>query len=241
MIESCIEKPGSSPFRLYWKNAFTQDNNGLKDWKNMQISEKERITIPNTTKNVVGHVDSKSANSKAMHDKFVGLTSHKSVDESLYVNSMKLLARYNDTEYEGIIAIDSRNGQNLQNSYESTKHGWKHQCGFSKNQESYLDSLDNSFETLHNHPNSSLPSRDDIKMLFIRKNQSASNIVCHDLTFYRIEKLKEHEDVVDFIDSVYLKTKKKFLDYSDSRIEYECSMALMNMLEKGGYIKYERR
>ena len=55
------------------------------------------------------------------------------------------------------------------------------------------------------------------------------------------EKLKEHEDVVDFIDSVYLKTKKKFLDYSDSRIEYECSMALINMLEKGGYIKYERR
>lgn len=51
------------------------------------------------------------------------------------------------------------------------------------------------FETLHKHPNNSVPSRDDIRKLFEKPRQTGSTISCHDGTVYRIGKIKEFKNI----------------------------------------------
>lgn len=226
-----------------WLNGLANGDYDLRfdEWKALNDQEKERIRIPDTGKNVPGHVDSKLANSKKMHDKFENLTGHKSVDEALYSNSLQLLYDNNDTEFEHLIAIDARSGEFLVKNMDSAKAGVKHQCGFSKPEESDLNARESHYEALHNHPNSSIPSRDDIKKLFEREYQSASTIICHDITVYRLERLKDYKEVASFIDKVYHEIKVEYIDFDTEKIEYECSVKLIDILTRGGYMKYVKR
>ena len=69
---------------------------------------------------------------------------------------------------------------------------------------------------LHNHPNSSIPSWDDIQKLFNRTNQTASTISCHNGDIYRLEKLKDFKAIDALVEDLYHKTKAKYLDYDDA-------------------------
>lgn len=232
------------------RNVYEQWLNGLADgehdlrfdeWKALYHQEKERIRIPDTGKNVPGHVDSKLVNSKHLHDKFENLTGHKSVNEALYNNSLQLLFDNNDTEFEHLIAIDARSGKFLEKNMDSAKAGIKHQCGFSAEETQRLKKRKLPFETLHNHPNSSMPSRDDIKKLFEREYQSASNIICHNTTVHRLERIKDFDDIATLIDEVYHKSKVIYSAYGDDKVETDCSERLIKMLVKGGYLQYVKR
>lgn len=73
----------------------------------------------------------------------------------------------------------------------------KHRCGFSRKEQNWLEERGWAYEVLHNHPNNSLPSRDDVRKLFERGKQSASTICCHNGDVYQLEKLKPFESIVD--------------------------------------------
>lgn len=216
------------------------DDHGLtfEEWKNQ---ERERAFVQDTGKNVPGHVNAALANSKKYHDKFEGLGKRRSVNEALYKEALKILDANNDTEFEHIVALDARTGKLLVKNISASELGIKHQCGFSSKQRKYLEDLGAEFEVLHNHPNSSLPSRDDIQNLFKRTNQIASTIACHNGTVYRLEKLKDLKNIDSLVDKYYHKAKEIYQDYGDDKIEYECAKALIKRLKRGGWLEYVER
>lgn len=217
------------------------DDMTFEEWKKQKNQEKERINIPDTGKNVPGHVNSRLINTKTYHNKFEGLTSHKAVNESLYNESLQILSDNNDTEYEHIVAVDAKTGKILAKNVSAADAKIKHRCGFSNAQKQLLKNSGSRFEVLHNHPNSSIPSRDDIQKLFNRTNQTASTISCHNGDIYRLEKLKDFKAIDALVEDLYHKAKAKYLDYDDAKIEYECSMELIHRLAKGGVLKYVKK
>lgn len=224
-----------------WLDSYKDHGLNFEEWKKLSHEEKERIHIPDTGKNVAGHVNSKLVNTKRYHDKFEKLTKHKVVDEALYNESLKILADNNDTEYEHIVAVDAKTGKILAKNVSAADAKIKHRCGFSNAQKQLLKNSGSRFEVLHNHPNSSIPSRDDIQKLFNRTNQTASTISCHNGDIYRLEKLKDFKAIDALVEDLYHKTKAKYLDYDDAKIEYECSMELIHRLAKGGVLKYVKK
>ena len=224
-----------------WLDTYDQHQMSYNDWVEWIDGENERIHIKDTGKNVPGHVNSKLVNTKRYHDKFEKLTKHKAVDEALYNESLKILADNNDTEYEHIVALDAKTGKVLAKNVSATDEKIKHRCGFSSAQRQLLKNSGSRFEVLHNHPNSSIPSRDDIQKLFNRTNQTASTISCHNGDIYRLEKLKDFKAIDALVEELYHKAKVKYLDYDDAKIEYECSMELIHKLEKGGVLKYVKK
>mgnify|MGYP004563343561 FL=1 len=225
-----------------WLDGLANGEHSLRfdEWKTLNAQEKEKSYIKETGKTGPCHVDAKLMNSKKYHDKFEGLTRHKAVSESLYQESLKILSDNNDTEFEHIVAIDAKTGKVLEKNMDAAKRGWTHQCGFSLKQSNRLEDLDRPFEVLHNHPNSSLPSRDDILKLYQRKNQVASTISCHDGTVHRLVKLKEIE-IDSLIEKVYHDTKVKYQGYSEGAIESKCSESLIKMLNKMGCLDYAKK
>ena len=162
-------------------------------------SERERAYayIQDDGKREPGHVNLPLINTKKYHDKYDNLTRHKDVNESLYSESMKILGDRNNTEFEDIVAIDARTGDRLVKNSTAFANRVKHRCGFSRKEQNWLEERGWAYEVLHNHPNNSLPSRDDVRKLFERGKQSASTICCHNGDVYQLEKLKPFESIVD--------------------------------------------
>ena len=205
-------------------------------------SEYERIHIPKTGKNSPTHVNSELVNTQKYHQKFEGLTGHKNAEEALYNEGLKCLKDNNDTEYEYIAAFDMINGKQLAENTEAAKNKMPLCCGFSEKQRYMLEKKGGPlFEVIHNHPNSSQPSRDDIRVLFQRKNQKGSTIVCHNGDVYRLEKLKDFENVELFVEKVYSKNKLEYGAYGNERVESETTFQLIDALTRKGVLKYEKR
>mgnify|MGYP002576487195 CR=1 FL=1 len=225
-----------------WLDGLASGDHNLRfdEWKTLNAQEKEKSYIKETGKTGPCHVDAKLMNSKKYHDKYEGLTRHKAVSESLYQESLKILSDNNDTEFEHIVAIDARTGKVLEKNMDASKIGWTHRCGFSPEQSDHLENLDMSFEVLHNHPNSSLPSRDDILKLYQRKNQVASTIACHDGTVHRLMKLKEIK-IDSLVEKVYHDTKVEYQGFSEGTIESKCSENLIDILNRMGGLEYVKK
>ena len=164
--------------------------------------EKELAHIKDDGIRDIGHVNLELVNTKKYHDKFEGLVKNKMVSESIYKEAMEILESRNNSFYEEIVAIDARTGKRLVKNT-SAVNMWEHSCGSSAAEEERLNSWKTPFEVLHNHPNSSYPSRDDIKKLFDREWQRGSTIICHDGTVYRIEKLKPLDNIDEYIQNMY--------------------------------------
>lgn len=214
-----------------------------KQWKALSSDmdgEKELAHIKDDGVRDMGHVNLELVNTKKYHDKFEGLGKNKLVSESIYKEAMEILESRNNTFYEEIVAIDARTGKRLVKNT-SAVNVCEHSCGFSTTEEEKLNSWKIPFEVLHNHPNSSYPSRDDIKYLFGREWQSGSTIICHDGTVYRIEKLKSLDDIDGLIQDVYTKVKERFAGSPDYLIEEKASMRIIDTLMKSEHIAFTRR
>ena len=211
-----------------------------KQWKAMSSvmdGEKELAHIKDDGVRDLGHVNLELVNTKKYHDKFEGLGKNKVVSESMYKEAMEILESRNNTLYEEIVAIDARTGKRLVKNT-SAVNMWEHSCGFSTAEEEKLNSWEIPFEVLHNHPNSSYPSRDDIKKLFDREWQSGSTISCHDGTVYRIEKLKPMENIDILIAKTYNKNKSKLMGHTDAVIEEETSKDIIETLQKSKHLNF---
>lgn len=215
----------------------------VEQWKalsGVMDGEKELAHIKDDGVRDLGHVNLELVNTKKYHDKFEGLGKNKVVSESIYKEAMEILESRNNTFYEEIVAVDARTGKRLVKNT-SAVNMCEHSCGFSTAEEEKLNSWKIPFEVLHNHPNSSYPSRDDIKYLFDRKWQSGSTIICHDGTVYRIEKLKPVEDIDGLIQDVYNKAKEQFAGLPDYLIEEKASTRIIDTLMKSEHIVFTRR
>ena len=208
-------------------NALSSDMDG----------EKELAHIKDDGVRDMGHVNIELVNTKKYHDKFEGLAKNKAVSESMYKEAMEILESRNNTLYEEIVAIDARTGKRLVKNT-SAVNMWEHSCGFSTAEEEKLNSWKIPFEVLHNHPNSSYPSRDDIKKLFDREWQSGSTISCHNGTVYRIEKLKPMENIDILIAKTYNKNKSKLMGHTDAVIEEETSKDIIETLQKSKHLNF---
>ena len=211
-----------------------------EQWKALSSDmdgEKELAHIKDDGVRDMGHVNLELVNTKKYHDKFEGLGKNKVVSEAIYKEAMEILESRNNTLYEEIVAIDARTGKRLVKNT-SAVNMWEHSCGFSTAEEEKLNSWKIPFEVLHNHPNSSYPSRDDIKKLFDREWQSGSTISCHDGTVYRIEKLKPMENIDILIAKTYNKNKSKLMGYTDAVIEEETSKDIIETLQKSKHLNF---
>ena len=201
--------------------------------------EKERTYIRDDGIRNEGHVNLDLVNTRNYHKRFESISKHKSVNESLYRESMTILNDKNNTEFEDIVAIDSRTGKRLTKNTQASLHQKKHQCGFSPDEEKYLANREGEFEVLHNHPNSSFPSRDDIRKLFQRNKQTASTICCHNGDVYRLEKVKHYENIAPLEKELYNNLKEKY--GVKQKVEYECSKQMIEKLSRAGYLKFIQR
>lgn len=230
---------GVDPVKLDLKEINKAAKEKIKEESKGQ--ERERAYIHDDGKRDTGHVNLALVNTKKYHDKFENLSNHKAVNESLYQESMVILGDRNNTEYEDIVAVDARSGKVLEKNTSAARFRYKHSCGFTPEQYQGLEKRGKAYEALHNHPNSSVPSRDDIRKLFERDKQMASTICCHNGNVYRMEKLKPNNDIAVLEEKAYTYCKEKYADYDDEKIEYECSSRMIKMLLRRGYLKFTKR
>ena len=215
----------------------------VEQWKALSSDmdgEKELAYIKDDGVRDMGHVNLELVNTKKYHDKFEGLAKNKALSESMYKEAMEILESRNNTLYEEIVALDARTGKRLVKNTSMVNNKY-HTCGFSSDENEFLNGRKSPFEVLHNHPNSSYPSRDDIKKLFDREWQSGSTIVCHDGTVYRIEKLKPMGNIDEYIQDVYNENKRRMIGYMDAAIEEEVSMRIVDSLMKSEHLIFTRR
>ena len=200
-------------------------------------SEKELAHIKDDGVRDMGHVNLELVNTKKYHDKFEGLVKNKVVSESMYKEAMEILESRNNTFYEEIVAIDARTGARIVKNTAAVNEK-PYASGFSAAEEEKLNNRKAPFEVIHNHPNSSFPSKDDIKKLFDREWQSGSTIICHDGTVYRIGKLKPMDNIDTLIEKAYNKNKREMLGYADAVIEEKTSKDVIKALQKSTHLNF---
>lgn len=237
MIENCFTNLRGSKDVESMKKRFQKWSKEVEGTD----GEHERPYIRATKKDEPGSVNRALVNTAKYHDKYSSLSGHKAVDEGLYKEAMEILSERNNTEYEDVVAIDARTGTRLVKNTSAAQCRKKHMCGFTKEECETLEGTGNYYEVLHNHPNSSIPSRDDIRKLFERHHQKSSVICCHNGDVYRIEKLKPYENIANLEETVYNKMRTEYSGFADDKIEFECSEEMTRLLSRAGCIQYTRR
>lgn len=208
--------------------------------KKIEYTERELAHIKDDGIIDAGHVNLKLVNSYGFHKKFEGIVDSKAVCESMYTESMKILKSRNNTLYEEIVALDARTGEVLIKN--TTAVGKKtHACGFSALEQEYLESRGTPYIVIHNHPNSSFPSRDDIKKLFDREGQSGSLIPCHNGDVYYISKQKNDKNIETLVETIYTKKKRELIGHPKAMIEEETSKTIIKFLIKSKRVSFIKR
>lgn len=179
-------------------------------------------------------------NSKVYHDKFEGLTGRKVVDEAIYKQAAAMLEHRSGSPYEDIAMLDARTGEILAEN--ATASGdMKFRSGLTEKQSKSLHDKGKKFEIIHNHPNSSIPSSNDIRWLYKRELAMASTIVGHDGIVYRMEKLKPYAKIDGFMDDLYDGLKDIHPDWDKEQLEYRLAMQAIELLEKAKFMRYKKR
>ncbi|WP_303815340.1 minor capsid protein [Selenomonas ruminantium] len=179
-------------------------------------------------------------NSKVYHDKFEGLTGRKVVDEAIYKQAAAMLEHRSGSPYEDIAMLDARTGEILAEN--ATASGdMKFRSGLTEKQSKSLHDKGKKFEIIHNHPNSSIPSSNDIRWLYKRELAMASTIVGHDGIVYRMEKLKPYAEIDDFMDDLYKGLKDIHPNWDKEQLEYRLAMQAIELLEKAKLMRYKKR
>ena len=212
----------------------TQTVDGWKETKYI-----ESAIIKNNGKENNYTVNYSVINTKGYHDKFMGLTEHKNTDEALYREAIIMLRHRNGTEYEDLVALDSYSGELLTKN-DTASGMFTFRTGFSNQQEKLLKERKRLFELLHNHPNSSAPSTEDIKGLFKREYAHATTVVCHNGNVYRLVKIKPFDDIDNLIEDVYNSIESRYAG-GESNFEYLASMQVIEYLQLKRCITFESR
>lgn len=214
------------------------------EWKKTYVKPSEFINEERLVKNVGNKgpytVAYDFINSKKYHDNFENLTDHKPVNEALYKKSGEILCHRNGTEYEDIAMLDSKTGETLAEN-QSASGANKFKSGLTRAQSAYLENLGKTFEVLHNHPGSSMPSLADIKGLFARELAVASTVIGHDGSVYRMQKLKNKSDVDSLCQDVYNYIKEQHPDWDKNMVHHEAVKLVISELESKKVLAFVMR
>ena len=217
--------------------VYVEKTQTVDEWKETKYIES--AIIKNNGKENNYTVNYSVINTKGYHDKFMGLTEHKNTDEALYQEAIIMLRHRNGTEYEDLVALDSYSGELLTKN-DTASGMFTFRTGFSNQQEKLLKERKRLFELLHNHPNSSAPSTEDIKGLFKREYAHATTVVCHNGNVYRLVKIKPFDDIDNLIEDVYNSIESRYAG-GESNFEYLASMQVIEYLQLKRCITFESR
>ena len=201
---------------------------------------REYAVVPENGSDNAFTVDYSVVNSKAFHDKFDGLTEHKALNESLYKKAAEFLSHRNGTPYEDIAMLDSRTGAVLAEN--KTAGGlWKFRCGLTAEQTRALDATGKYFEIVHSHPNSSIPSVDDVCGLFNRPKAVGSTIFCHNGTVYRMEKVKPFPRIDELVKTIRDDVILRHPNYDKNQVDVASSSEVLTYLKQHKCLRYVER
>ena len=160
-------------------------------------------------------VDRKLVNSKEYHDKFESLTSHKSTNESVYQESMKMLEHRDGTELEDIVVFDARTGNIVIKNTLSARAG---QTGLTYEQYEIYKKSNEKKVLLHNHTNGGRLSFTDLKTLFVNDDIEASIAVGHNGIVHIVSNPDRTIEIEKLYESLYNKYKEIYANSEISRI-----------------------
>lgn len=236
-VQQMEEKHGTKDFARVLDSMTTREYNHYSD-----LLEGNPMYNKNTLKQTVKitekwhelenrSVDRQLVNSKEFHDKFEGLVEHKATNEVLYQESMKMLEHRDGTDFEDMIAIDSRTGKIIESITDSKIPG---RIPISESQYKKIQHHPGNITLLHNHPNSSRPSFVDIQKL---KEPNIDSVISvgHDGSVFRVYDLDKKFDVDKFYHDVYNEYKQICKD--DILAEKYATDALYEI----GIFKFDRR
>ena len=160
-------------------------------------------------------VDRKLVNSKEYHDKFESLTSHKSTNESVYQESMKMLEHRDGTELEDNVVFDARTGNIVIKNTLSARAG---QTGLTYEQYEIYKKSNEKKVLLHNHPNGGRLSFTDLKTLFLNDDIEASIAVGHNGIVHIVSNPDRTIENEKLYESLYNEYKEIYANSEISRI-----------------------
>ena len=160
-------------------------------------------------------VDRKLVNSKEYHDKFESLTSHKSTNESVYQEAMKMLEHRDGTDLEDIVVFDARTGNVIVKNTLSARSG---QTGLTYEQYEIYQKSSGKKVLLHNHPNGGRLSFTDLKTLFVNDDIEASIAVGHNGMVHIVSNPDRTIDIEKLYESLYNEYKEIYANSELARI-----------------------
>ena len=183
---------------------YVEQGGTYEEWKklnaqNMPLSQAQRIT-KKTGDKLPTSVNADLVNTKKYHDKFEGLTEHKALDEAIYVSATKMLEHRDRTECEDMIILDARTGKFVTSNTQSTERG---RVGLTDEQYRAVQAHKGTVVIVHNHPNSSRISYEDILTMYKHKNVSAVVAVGHDGSVQIVTNLNRNFEIDKFWEEAY--------------------------------------
>lgn len=189
------------------------------DWKEQYIDspvvvdQTQKITKKNDFNDY--SVDRKLVNSKEYHDKFENLTSHKSTNESVYQEAMKMLEHRDGTDLEDIVILDARTGNVIVKNTLSVRSG---QTGLTHEQFEIYQQSSGKKVLLHNHPNGGRLSFTDLKTLFVNDDIKATIAVGHNGMVHIVSNPDRTLDIEKLYESLYNEYKEIYANSELARI-----------------------
>lgn len=212
----------------------------FKEWEEKYVKYIESAFVVSQIKKITDKknenaytVNRKLVNRKQYHDKFENLTEHKSVNESVYQESTTILEHRDGTNYEDIVALDSRTGNVISSNYNSINEG---STGFNREQYEMIMKNKNNIVLMHNHPNSSRPSIADIRTLFKEDKINYSVVICHDGDIHIISNPNRKLDIDKIYSDLYNEYVDMFGNKDIARIK-----ATDDLYGMKGLFNYEKR
>ena len=189
------------------------------DWKEQYIDspvvvdQTQKITKKNDFNDY--SVDRKLVNGKEYHDKFENLTSHKSTNESVYQEAMKMLEHRDGTDLEDIVILDARTGNVIVKNTLSVRSG---QTGLTHEQFEIYQQSSGKKVLLHNHPNGGRLSFTDLKTLFVNDDIKATIAVGHNGMVHIVSNPDRTLDIEKLYESLYNEYKEIYANSELARI-----------------------
>lgn len=201
------------------KTYYVPSDMKYADWKEQYVDspvvvdETQKITKKKDFNDY--SVDRKLVNSKEYHDKFENLTSHKSTNESVYQEAMKMLEHRDGTDLEDIVILDARTGNVIVKNTLSVRSG---QTGLTHEQYEIYQQVSEKKVLLHNHPNGGRLSFIDLKTLFVNDEIEASIAVGHNGIVHIVSNPNRKIDIEKLYESLYNEYKEIYANSELSRI-----------------------
>lgn len=199
-----VSVPGDMTFEE-WKKKFVGSP--------VVVDQTQKITKKKSSNDY--SVDRKLANSKEFHDKFESLTEHKTTNEAVYQEAMKMLEHRDGTDLEDIVIFDARTGNVIVKNTLSTRSG---QTGLTYEQYEIYQQASGKKVLLHNHPNGGRLSFTDLKTLFMNDDIEASIVVGHNGMVHIASNPDRTIDIEKLYASLYNEYKEIYADSNLSRI-----------------------